>query len=273
MPLQRPMLPPVADHAKSIASEHLARFRAEQNPTCASGEQVATLMYNGTKSELFNGVALTPFRNPSDLEGNSANLRDLSDADQEPDKPDTGSDLYTRTDISPEELFRTLGRLRSEAEAEIERLLIFLDELDADTDLEPSGDEGEPDLGSVPGRRGFDQSMWSAGNNAVDGGEPSLGASENHPNPNSYHWNDKPYRDQQGTQLGWATGNGDDREGASCDDDREPNVDDELSGDENESQLGSFDRLLNQEHGWRQTSGGPAWPAHLKCNAERDMAR
>src|SRR3978361_382107 len=41
-----------------------------------------------------------------------------------------GASLYLPTDIAPEKLFEALGRLRSEAEAEIERLLIFLDQVD-----------------------------------------------------------------------------------------------------------------------------------------------
>jgi hypothetical protein len=46
--------------------------------------------------------------------------------------------LYRPTDISPEELFQAIGRLRQDAQDEIERLLSFLDDLDGDTDLEPS---------------------------------------------------------------------------------------------------------------------------------------
>lgn len=49
--------------------------------------------------------------------------------------------LYLPTNLTPEQLFQALGRLRSEAAAEIERLLQFLDDLGGDPDLEPAGDE------------------------------------------------------------------------------------------------------------------------------------
>jgi hypothetical protein len=53
--------------------------------------------------------------------------------------------LYRRTDISPEELFQAIGRLRQDAQDEIEGLLAFLDETEPDPDLEPS-------LGALDGR-------------------------------------------------------------------------------------------------------------------------
>lgn len=150
-------------------------------------------------------------------------------------------ELYFRTDIPPENVFQALGRLRSQAAAEIERLMAFLDETEGDPDFEPAGDEGEPELGSVEGRKGFDQSTWSAGADQVDGDEPSLGASENHPSSESFNWTDAPYRTAHGSQLGWSTGNVDDREHCAdreeddSHDGREPDV-------ENEPSLGSFDR-------------------------------
>lgn len=194
------MFPPVADRAKCNGLEHLTCSGAEQVSTCSPPAQVATSFLNGTKSEPLNGVAETPFPDAA---------------------PAADGGLYIRVDITPEELFQALGRLRSEAEAEIERLLTFLDELDADADFEgsaddePTGDEREPDLGSVAGKKGFDQSTWSAGDDMVDGGEPSLGAFESHPTRADYSWNDKPYRTSEGSQDGWSTGNGDDREHCS----------------------------------------------------------
>ncbi|QIG92272.1 hypothetical protein [Bradyrhizobium sp. 6(2017)] len=79
--------------------------------------------------------------------------------------------LYFKTDVSPEDLFVAIGRLRREAREEVDRLLQFLDrtddyisrELEDDGDAEPSlglqeafpgqgrgggGDDREPDLGS-----------------------------------------------------------------------------------------------------------------------------
>jgi len=70
-----------------------------------------------------------------------------------------------------------------------------------------------------------------------------------------------------GAQVGWAKGPRDDREDEH--DGREPNVDDELSGDEDEPSLGSFDRLMNQDHGWRQTQGRN-WVAHQNSDLEAE---
>jgi hypothetical protein len=111
--------------------------------------------------------------------------------------------------------------LRHAAEAEIERLLAFLDQLDGDADLESAGDELEPDLGSVAGRREFDQSTWSAGAD----GEPSLGSIEDHPNGYRDGSDDGDYGRNQAR---WASGNGDDCEGDEHDG-REP--DDNEGGD------------------------------------------
>ncbi|MDB5626936.1 MAG: hypothetical protein JWR73_2738, partial [Tardiphaga sp.] len=155
---------------------------------------------------------------------------------------------FVRTDISPEDLLKALGRLRREAAAEIERLIDLLDEIDPDPDLEPAGDELEP----------------------------SLGAIEAHPAGDSWRTRRGVVRDEVGAQLGWADARaGDDREisedvqegedGEDC----EPNVDDELSGDEHEPALGAFDRLFNQDHGWRQTLGVKGrWPAHANNDFE-----
>jgi hypothetical protein len=108
--------------------------------------------------------------------------------------------LYVRTDISPEEVFKAIGRLRKAARDEIDRLIRFLDDtenhmsrtdddepslgwtnsgpfapqcggaddLEADSaeleDGEPAEDDGlrEPSLGSI-GDVHFDQRRWSLG--------------------------------------------------------------------------------------------------------------
>ncbi|MEH2561630.1 hypothetical protein [Bradyrhizobium sp. AZCC 2289] len=86
--------------------------------------------------------------------------------------------LYLRTDISPEELFKAIGRLRKEARDEIDRLIRFLDDTDNHMELEPD-DEGddsemedddpaeddelrEPSLGSL-GDHHPNQERWAAG--------------------------------------------------------------------------------------------------------------
>ncbi|WP_407194403.1 hypothetical protein [Bradyrhizobium sp. STM 3566] len=68
---------------------------------------------------------------------------------------DSAGELYRRTDISPEQFFQALGRLRKEAQDEIERLLAFLDSTEPDPDLEPS-------LASL-GEHHTDQTRWAAG--------------------------------------------------------------------------------------------------------------
>src|SRR3954452_23107226 len=74
--------------------------------------------------------------------------------------------LYVKTDISPEQIFQAIGRLRREARDEIVRLIQFLDktddyvsrELEDSIDDNPQGEEGddEPSLGSFD--RMIDQS-------------------------------------------------------------------------------------------------------------------
>ena len=65
------------------------------------------------------------------------------------------SELYFRTDVTPEELFQAIGKLRLEARREIDRLIRFLDETENHMaiDCEPCDDDGdgedaEPSLGS-----------------------------------------------------------------------------------------------------------------------------
>lgn len=92
-----------------------------------------------------------------------------------PAKP--AGDLYFPTDISPEELFKAIGRLRKEAQDEIERLLAFLDSIDdcdedtavddagcdEDTDTELDQSDEEPSLGSPIASITEGQTMWAAG--------------------------------------------------------------------------------------------------------------
>ncbi len=129
-------------------------------------------------------------------------------------------------------------RLRKRAEAAIDFLLLLIDEIDGDADLEDGGDL-----------------------------EPSLAALERHPEciPGET-WLDAPYRTCDGAQTSWTKGARDDREDEH--DGAEPDVDDELSGDEEEPALGAFDRLINQDHAWRQ-SQGPNWFLHTNADIEK----
>jgi hypothetical protein len=107
--------------------------------------------------------------------------------------------LYVPTDMTPEELFEALGRLRNEAENEIERLIDLLDLTD------PYFDERE-------GRTDDED----CDDDSDD--EPVLGSCEEHPNPLNMSFSGYSSR---GSQIDWAGGNGDDREGDGCADDRE----------------------------------------------------
>jgi hypothetical protein len=71
--------------------------------------------------------------------------------------------LYLPTDITPEQLFRAIGKLRKDARDEIDRLIRFLDEtenhmaIDCEScDDDGEGEDAEPSLGSFD--RMMDQS-------------------------------------------------------------------------------------------------------------------
>jgi hypothetical protein len=74
--------------------------------------------------------------------------------------------LYYRTDISPEQIFQGIGRLRKEARDEIDRLIRYLDETDNHMEMEPEDEaddaESEPSLGSLD--RMQNQTRWGVGN-------------------------------------------------------------------------------------------------------------
>jgi hypothetical protein len=121
-------------------------------------------------------------------------------------------ELYFKTDVSPEEIFQAIGRLRKEARDEIDRLIRFLDESDDHMELEPEEDddsEDEPSLASLD--RAMDQNHWKGAtfvpvynhdlelDDADD--EPLLGSVATHDHLSQDHW---------------AQGNRDDREGDGC---------------------------------------------------------
>jgi hypothetical protein len=140
-------------------------------------------------------------------------------ANNPPDGPDSPQDsLYLPTDVSPEEVFQAIGRLRKEARDEIDRLIRFLDESDnhmaiedcaVDDDPCDDADEGnaEPSLGWTE-----QEARWGKHANPADidaeldtcDDEPALGS------VNTYH-----------NHTRWTEGNADDREGDGCADDRE----------------------------------------------------
>jgi hypothetical protein len=90
--------------------------------------------------------------------------------------------LYYPTRIAPEDAFTALGRLRKQAEAEVERLIALIDSLD-DEDLEPDGDF-EPVLAAIEVHSSRSQETWADGDRTdLEEGhgddEPSLGIAGN----------------------------------------------------------------------------------------------
>lgn len=197
-------------------------------------------------------------------------------------------DLYVKVEgVTPENIFQAIGRLREEAQNEIDRLLTFLDNTDgySTTELEPSlgSIEKHPSApGFVPGvwRDGHgEQTNWSAGTNDDreddhDGCEPdedlepslgSLGGSHLRwsigMDDEREHEHDGAEPDEDlelslggsnptisGTQAAWASGCYADYEDEH--DGREPDVDDERD----DSGIGDMDGLLEQCSGYRDVS-------------------
>jgi hypothetical protein len=143
-------------------------------------------------------------------------------------------ELYVPTGISPEEAFQAIGRLRQEAQDEIERLLAFLDSTydpDLEDDEVEDDQDAEPSLGATePGMFYVDQCRW--GKSSRDDLE------DEHDGREPHDGDDEP--SLCGVSVGM--GNDEDLEGDNrCDD---------------EPVLGSFDRMTDQENSWQQR---PVW--------------
>jgi hypothetical protein len=133
---------------------------------------------------------------------------------------ETAGPLYIPTNVSPEELFQAIGRLRKEARDEIDRLIRFLDDTDNHMEREEAVDdvgcddiEVEPSLGWTElearfGRHAAPADVDAELDNCDD--EPSLGSDD------CAIYN----------QRGWAAGGTTDCEGDEHDG-REPQEDDE----------------------------------------------
>ncbi|MGB3445195.1 MAG: hypothetical protein WBA48_00675 [Xanthobacteraceae bacterium] len=82
-------------------------------------------------------------------------------------------ELYFPTDISPDQVFEAIGRLRKEAQDEIDRLLAFLDETDgySTTEQEINGDEADASFPEGGARLSTPMEDDEAGGDD----EPSLG--------------------------------------------------------------------------------------------------
>jgi hypothetical protein len=109
---------------------------------------------------------------------------------------------------------------RQSIEAEIERLISILDDLDPDPDLEPSTGYQGAEFGTMAA---MDEAEPDAD------GEPTLGAPECHPFMRYGGWGDARLQyDRSGSQLEWAKGSTQDGE-AEPDMDAEPQGDEELT--------------------------------------------
>jgi hypothetical protein len=139
--------------------------------------------------------------------------------------------LYLRTNVSPEEIFKAIGRLRKEARDEIDRLIRFLDETDNHMELEDSIDDNPHD--EETDDNGED-------NEDCDPAEPSLGSLG--------------LTDQEDWSMGDRRDFEDEHDGT------EPPEDDEPS-------LGSFDGLMMDQEVAYMTCGN-AWG--VATDAEQD---
>jgi hypothetical protein len=138
----------------------------------------------------------------------------------------------------PKEALAALARLRDEAAAEVERLLAFLDATEPDPDLE-EGDEGGGDINDEPHDGDFD----SEPSLAFPGAASGTGGTQHHGNASDLE---------------------DDNDSGIADD---GGLAEQTTG---EPTLGSFDRLMNQQHGWQQRFGPGTW--HAGPDTELDDA-
>src|SRR5665647_1367836 len=110
--------------------------------------------------------------------------------------------VYVPTDVTPEELFQAIGRLRKDARDEIDRLIQFLDKTDdyVSRELEDQVDDSPCDDNELDGpENGEDEES--------DPAEPSLGAPERSAScygPDGHN--------PTGSQTNWADGRRDDLE-------------------------------------------------------------
>ncbi|MDO8400637.1 MAG: hypothetical protein Q7T45_22745 [Bradyrhizobium sp.] len=112
-----------------------------------------------------------------------------------PEKPQDS--FYLPADVSPEEVFKAIGRLRRAAREEIDRLLRFLDDTENHMEREPDGDEADVSYPEGGPRRmisgeGFDVAEDDEDSDTgedSDPAEPALGS-----------------LDGQGDQTRWAAG-------------------------------------------------------------------
>jgi hypothetical protein len=140
---------------------------------------------------------------------------------------------YVPTDVTPEELFRAIGRLRREARDEIDKLIRFLDDSDNhmeldeavddvpcdDSELEAGDGDDEPSLGShvLPsGAVSYSMPVGRGGEFDCEGDDtPSGRSAEDEPSLGSVE------ALVRGGQENWAQGLAADQEGDAHEDDEE----------------------------------------------------
>jgi hypothetical protein len=117
----------------------------------------------------------------------------------DPSWPIPGSDfLYLPTDVTPEQIFQAIGRLRKEARDEIDRLIRFLDKTDdyVSRELEDSIDDNPHDDNELDGPE-------HAEDEQSEPDEPSLGAFEGHDDQSvSWKCSNRSDRELDGAESG-----------------------------------------------------------------------
>jgi hypothetical protein len=200
---------------------------------------------------------------------NTSAIDNIPSPTKPPESPQ-GTPLYLPTDVTPEELFQAIGRLRKEARDEIERLLTFLDDTDNHMELEPS--LGWPESSGKGDYDDYDD--YGTYGDSRDEGCTNLGVTDDR--------EAEPEHEEDGADDEPSLGSHNLPGGAVCylqsvslgeidvegeHDGREPGGDDEPSlcgvnadhftGDsDREADFGSFDRMLDQTKSLR-TIGYP----------------
>jgi hypothetical protein len=170
------------------------------------------------------------------------------DDPQSPAKLPAGAQdsLYLPTDVSPEEVFQAIGRLRKDARDEIDRLIRFLDESDNHMAIEDCAIDDDPcdDAGEAEPSLGWTEQEARWGKHATPADidaeldncddEPSLARTSS--------------VDQTAPQGGGSDCEGDEHDGA------EPDEADEEDNGDYEPSLGSLEQIDQQR--WRNGETG-----------------
>ena len=146
--------------------------------------------------------------------------------------------LYLPVEMTPEEIFRAIGKLRKDARDEIDRLIRFLDETDNHMEREEAVDDGPCDDNELDGPENEEDEE-------SEPDEPSLGgsASSEWSNQEGWAWQPAVMSTRKGTDLE------DEHDGAEPGDDDEPSLGWTTSGvlgEINDRELDNCDRESNE---------------------------